>query len=555
MDIALLGSGRIAIYSGDQNGGFTLLGSFETSVGNINKIFAEDFNRDGKADLLVGVNSQIFLLNGNGDGTFTQGTSYPFPDRFVNTFATGDLNGDGATDVVIGTELDFNQPRIIYFFGSTTGRFSLGGAITLGTLIPFLVKVADLNGDGKADIIANGYASSQVQVFLWNSANNGFRPPLKAFSEPFASGRFDVADVNNDGKPDIISASNQDFPQRVNIMRGNGNGTFRTPIGFPSVKRVNAMAFADFNRDGRTDLAFAKIGNQMAVQLNQCNPADAYRIGTTKFDFDGDRRADFAVVRPSNNTWHILRGANQPASSQQFGTNGDIPVPADYDGDGRTDIAVFRPNEGTWYRISSSDNSFNAEHWGQAGDIPVPADFDGDERTDLAVYRPENNVWYWLSSLNGQIHSTPFGLNEDVPVIGDYDGDAKADIAVFRPSNNFWYRLNSLNGEVHSFHFGAGKDKPVPADYDGDGRTDIAVFRPSESTWYLMKSSVNQIFSVKFGAKGDIPTPADYDGDGKTDFAVFRIGNWHVLGSASGNMNTLRFGVETDKPVPAVYIR
>jgi uncharacterized repeat protein (TIGR01451 family) len=558
IDIAIAGSGKIAIYNGNGSGSFSFLNSFDAATGYFfTKIFVEDFNRDGKLDLMTGAGDGIYLYNGNGDGTFTAGADYKVGGRYSYSYAVGDLNGDGATDVVVGQEEDFNLPRLIYYFGSIDGTFSRGGTVSLGIATPLNLKIADFNGDGRADVVTDGFGGSSLQVFLWNSLTNGFRTSIKVFTEPFTAFSFGVADINNDGKPDIISASNNDYPQRVNIMRGNGNGTFLSPIGFASVKSVNAMTFGDFNRDGRIDLAFAKESNQIAVQLNECNsPSPAGKIGNgrTNFDFDGDGKADFSVVRPIDSTWYIQSSANKSLLSQQFGTSGDVLVPADYDGDGRTDIAVFRPDSGIWYRFNSSDNSFSAEKWGQSEDVPVPADYDGDERADLAVFRPENKTWYWLSSNNGQVNSTQFGLSDDIPVMGDYDGDTKADIAVFRPSNGFWYWLNSSNGKFQSLQFGQRKDRVVPADYDGDGRTDIAVFRPSTNTWYLMKSSLDQFFSIQFGAKGDIPSPADYDGDGKADFAVFRPnnGNWYQMKSTEG-FGAVEFGSIGDKPLPNAF--
>ncbi|HSK72495.1 MAG TPA: VCBS repeat-containing protein [Pyrinomonadaceae bacterium] len=96
-------------------------------------------------------------------------------------------------------------------------------------------------------------------------------------------------------------------------------------------------------------------------------------------------KADFAVVRPSDNNWYVFNGADQTWVSRQFGKTGDVFVPADYDGDGRTDIAVFRPTENVWYLMKSSLNQFSAVKFGAKGDIPTPADYDGDGKTDIAL--------------------------------------------------------------------------------------------------------------------------------------------------------------------------
>ncbi|MDQ4133556.1 MAG: VCBS repeat-containing protein, partial [Actinomycetota bacterium] len=71
--------------------------------------------------------------------------------------------------------------------------------------------------------------------------------------------------------------------------------------------------------------------------------------------YDGDGDTDMAVFRPSNGYWFVNGGA-----ITQFGTSGDIPVPADYDGDGDTDIAVFRPSNGYWFVNGGAITQFGA---------------------------------------------------------------------------------------------------------------------------------------------------------------------------------------------------
>ncbi|MCY7345716.1 MAG: FG-GAP-like repeat-containing protein [Pyrinomonadaceae bacterium] len=270
-------------------------------------------------------------------------------------------------------------------------------------------------------------------------------------------------------------------------------------------------------------------------------------FGGSKFDFDGDAKADVSVFRPANGAWYLQQSANG-FTGVSFGLSADKIVPADYDGDGKTDVAVYR--DGVWY-LQRSSLGFTGIAFGTAADTPVPADYDGDGKSELAVFRPSNGAWYLYNLATNQTSGVSFGTNGDKPIAADYDGDGKADVAVFRPSNGVWYQQRSTLGFT-GIAFGISEDKPVPADYDGDGKADIAVFRPSSGTWYLQRSQLG-FTGIAFGLGTDQPTPADYDGDGKADVAVFRNGTWYLNRSTAG-FTGIAFGTATDRPVPGAFV-
>jgi hypothetical protein len=180
--------------------------------------------------------------------------------------------------------------------------------------------------------------------------------------------------------------------------------------------------------------------------------------GAAFVDFDGDRKTDVSIFRPSAGEWWYLRSSDGGNRAFQFGAGTDEIVPADYTGDGKTDIAIWR--DGQWFVMRSEDFSFYSYPFGAAGDIPLAGDFDADGQADSAIFRSSATTWYIRKS-SGGVDIKGFGAAGDIPQVGDYDGDGKADAAVYR--NGVWYVLNSGNGSARIEQFGVTGDIPSPA--------------------------------------------------------------------------------------------
>ncbi|MCU0238208.1 MAG: VCBS repeat-containing protein [Pyrinomonadaceae bacterium] len=286
------------------------------------------------------------------------------------------------------------------------------------------------------------------------------------------------------------------------------------------------------------------------------------QIGLRKaLDVDADNKADFTVLRPSNNTYYSLKSTGG-FSSTQFGVAADdVSNPGDFDGDGKGDVAVFRDPTGSWFWINSSNNTLGAVQFGTSGDEPVGRDYDGDGKTDPAVVRRTggNMFWYIFQSSNGATRSEQFGLSTDITVTGDYDGDGKYDIGVQRPGTpNANFFINRSTAGFLAIPWGFSNDLVAPGDYDGDGKTDICVvregetFAPNQLLWYVLRSSNNQFQGIGFGeVANDLIVQADYDGDGKTNYAVWRNSNgtYYYLNDLNGALVGIPWGIPDDYPV------
>ncbi len=243
----------------------------------------------------------------------------------------------------------------------TTALSFLNSGTSATNPFPQSVAVADFNGDGKLDLAVPVYSiftqMTDVNILLGNG-DGSFTPgpefPLTGQNVNNAA----VADFNGDGKPDL-AISLPDAGQ-VQVILGNGDGTF-TPMPPISADGIFVVATGDFDGDGKADLVLVNPGpGTLTILLG--NGDGTFRVKATVSvaggpqaivvgDFNGDGKADFAVVDYSEDTVTVLLGNGdgtfrEVPSSPKTGFEPAAIAAGDFNGDGILDLAVTNLNDG-----------------------------------------------------------------------------------------------------------------------------------------------------------------------------------------------------------------
>jgi hypothetical protein len=228
-----------------------------------------DINRDGRPDLVStspaptnpGVDNSVSVLAGRGDGSFQQHSDY------LTGWANGgvviaDINRDGKPDAVTSRSL---------LLGRGNGSFKPYTDYAPGYFAD-TVAVGDVNRDGKPDLVLTRVQTDPGSLGVLLGRGDGtFRVP-RDYIVTGQPGRLTIGDVNGDGRPDLINTYSVIDPLNpaagISVLLGRRNGTFRAPQDFaPIGAGGSAVQVADLNRDGKLDLIEA-TGSHVYVLLN-----------------------------------------------------------------------------------------------------------------------------------------------------------------------------------------------------------------------------------------------------------------------------------------------
>jgi hypothetical protein len=276
----------------------------------------------------------------------------PYTQTRASGITTMDLDGDGNLDLAVG---DIGADLLSLLYGRGDGSFEApvelrpghGYQLALGANNQMIG--ADVNGDGRLDLIVPHGAAGQVFVYL----NQGHRTFAAPAGYPAGGGPVSVTadDFNGDGKPDLAVSNHGS--NSLSILLNQGDGTFLSGATYAAGGHPGGVSSADLNSDGKIDLALSTIvGNQVVVYLGdgtgQFAHGGSYGVATAPGhvlleDFDGDGKLDIATNDWFGNVVSLLKGDgtgkfNPPVHFPSAGYTG-VMAAADLDSDGDLDLA------------------------------------------------------------------------------------------------------------------------------------------------------------------------------------------------------------------------
>jgi hypothetical protein len=449
----------------------------------------------------------------------------------------------------------------------------------------FNVATGDFNGDGILDIISTGNNSpGSVSVLLGNGDGTFAARPIVSPAGTYYPSALAVGDFNNDGKLDLVAAIETNGGFAVEIILGNGDGTFQAPtIILQTNGSINYLQAVDINRDGNIDVMVSNGGLgviNIALGTGQGTFLTPVQLNYGAYfvtgDFNGDGKLDIAVSRELyGRTFSVLLGNGDGTFSTPVPmvANGAPSAAVDLNNDGKLDL-VLNFNAQTYsVSLGNGDGTFQAPipvsfkpPSGSDAAIPLLLDVNRDGKPDLVIRQQASPggtsdccaVYVLLGKGDGtfgparSFQAGPYFSLAISPLIAaaDFNGDGNPDLAlgggILFGQGSVSVLLGDGRGGFHEqqarFSYGVATSPLPPAsvaagDFNRDGAKDVAAVNPlTNQVAVLLGNDRGALGAARQYPAGLGPAAvavADFNLDGKPDL---------VTANSAGNDVTVMLG-------------
>ncbi|MGQ3209960.1 MAG: beta strand repeat-containing protein [Shinella sp.] len=523
--------GTVSVLLGNGNGGFT--SATDISVGaNPGSLTVADLNGDGKLDLITANSNanSVSVRWGDGSGNFSGGTDIAV-GSMPRSVKVADVNKDGRMDIVVTTVmgggvtvlLGGKKADVTAISSSATGTLKTGDTVTftLTTDVPVTVNgmpelvlsnggravYAGLDQNGRptfAYTVVEGDTGTSNLTITGIDSTDGSVDGLAAlsFETPTTVGTQSsttftaIADVNRDGKLDLVTTNGQQGTVAIQLGEGAGGFSAATQanVGYSS----ECVVVRDVNGDGKLDLLVAESTfNVVAVRLGDGNgnfyglamvPVDSMPVFLTTGDVNGDGKLDLVTANELGISVRLGDGAGSFSGSTEIAM-GATPLSialADVNGDGKLDILAADSNASEVY-VKLGDGAGNFSGTTQVGTANSPssvavADVNGDGKLDLLTTSSTlATVSVHLGDGDGGFSGATqvsIGSAANSIAIGDLNGDGKLDLVTGNAAGSVSIRLGDGAGNFSGstdIGLSGSPDSIALADVNGDGKLDIVV--------------------------------------------------------------------------------
>jgi VCBS repeat protein len=390
-----------------------------------------DLNEDGHADVVAGSSAagSLSILLGRGDGTFAPTTYQPLtPGGEATSVALGDWNGDGHLDAAAATS-SISGDRLYVLLGDGLG--GLSPTVSYPAPTPWMVRAGDLDRDGNLDLAVTHGAS--VGVFLGHG--DGTFGPGSDYAMGGVPRGLALADFNRDGRLDMATAGLASDDVRMRL--GLGDGTFGDVTVLASMEQAFELIPGDWNRDGKVDLAVTTF-DQRTIRIYQGDGNGVFTAGAdlsgfvdspslATSDLNGDGNDDL-IVSGAQIVYGKGDGTFLPTRTLANVPAGGVGL-ADFNEDGFPDIASAQGNVYLWLNDAGGAGSPEARAFAESA---APAG--GKPTTCMRIepvagsYRNEDLDLTTLTlspdGAGGSIHA----ISTKTAVLRDTDGNGVAEV-------------------------------------------------------------------------------------------------------------------------------